>query len=64
VNLTGCTASPLLLIRRSPPPIEPYYSSSTEIAKLASSFWGGEMVGAGRFELPTPGPPGRDLLFF
>ena len=23
-----------------------------------------EMVGAGRFELPTPGPPERDTMFF
>ena len=29
-----------------------------------ASIFKRKVVGAGRFELPTPGPPGRELVFF
>jgi hypothetical protein len=56
VSLTGCTASPLLLNRSSPPPMEPYYSSSTDIVKLASSFWGEKWSERGDLNSRPPVP--------
>jgi hypothetical protein len=38
LSFAGCPAPPISM-SRSLPPMEPYYSSSTEIAELALSFW-------------------------